>query len=128
MMKEEVILITEPDDIYYDGFRLLAIDLTPEQSQILSSVLLNISLSTKFIIYNWNSSNDINWLLDKKQKSNLIIFNADSYNDLLVGYMSAQKNTYYFGNLKLLAGVNNLQIYSYDDCYNLLIQYLNKNG
>jgi len=127
-MKEQIVIVTEPDDINFDGFRLLAVDLMPDQSQIISSILLNTSLLNKVIVYNWNSNNDVNWLLDKKQKSDLIIFNADSYNDIIVGYLSAQRNSCYFGNLKLLTGVNNLRIYGYDDCQKLLTHHLEKYG
>lgn len=127
-MKEQVIIATDPDDVVLDGFRILLADLTPEQSQIISTNLLSISLSQRVILYHWNSSSDIDWLIDKKHKSNLIIFNADSYNDLITGYLSAQNNSYYFGNLKLLASANNFRIFGQDDCLALLITQLNKNG
>ena len=39
-------------------------------------------------------------------KSNFIIFNAESENQTLVGYLAAQKNSHYFGELKTLQKVN----------------------
>jgi hypothetical protein len=127
-MTEQVLIVTEPDDTLLDGYRILLADLTPDQSQIVSASLLNISLSDRVVLYSWNSSNSIEWLLDKKEKCDLILFNADSYNDILVGYLSAQKNSYYFGNLKLLAGANNLRIYAQEDCERLLEYTTTKNG
>ena len=58
--------------------------------------------------------------MDKKHKSDVIIFNADSENDLIVGYMAAQKNSYYFGNLKILNVVNNSAIYNAEQLLELL--------
>ena len=52
-----------------------------------------------------------NWMLDKKHKSDLIIFNAESTNNTVVGYMAAQKNSYYFGTLRDLSGVNKSAVY-----------------
>ena len=57
---------------------------------------------------------------DKKHKSDIIIFNADSDNDIVVGYLAAQTNSYYFGNLKLLSTVNRSAIYNTDQLYDLL--------
>jgi hypothetical protein len=127
-MTEAVLIVTEPDDTVLDGYRILLADLTSEQSQTVSASLLNISLSDRVVLYSWNSSNNIEWLLDKKAKSDLILFNADSYNDILAGYLSAQKNSYYFGNLKLLAGANNSRIYAQEDCQKLLDYVISKNG
>lgn len=127
-MLEQVLIVTEPDDTLLDGYRILLADLTPEQSQIVSSCLLNILLSKRIILYSWNSSNTVDWLLDKKSKCDLIIFNADSYNDLIVGYLSAQTNSHYFGTLKLLAGANNSQLYAQEDCEQFLEYAITQNG
>jgi hypothetical protein len=127
-MTEQVLIVTEPDDTILDGYRLLLVDLTTEQSQTISISLLNIRLSRRVILYSWNSSNSIEWLLDKKSKCNLIVFNADSYNDIVIGYLTAHTNSYYFGNLKLLAGANNSRIYAQEDCEQLLEYVITKNG
>lgn len=127
-MTDQVLIVTEPDDAILDGYRILLADLTPEQSLITSQSLLNIRLSNRVILYSWNSTNSIKWLLDKKTKCDLILFNADSYNDILVGYLSAQPNSYYFGTLKLLAGANNSILYAQDDCERLLEYVITQNG
>jgi hypothetical protein len=63
-------------------------------------------------------------MLDKKHKSDHIIFNADSTNDLIIGYMSAQANSSYFGTLKLLSKVAGSAIYSIEQCKDLLSKYV----
>lgn len=118
-MDDKIVLITEPDDIQLDGIRILLVDLTQDQTQFLSTALGKLEKLPNLIIYSAENSN-INWLLDKKNKSKLIIFNADSDNHLLVGYMVAQPNSIYFGNLKILSEVNNRVIYSIEDLVNLL--------
>lgn len=128
LMTEKILIVTDPDDTVLDGFRLLLVDLDSEQSQTVSTSLLNIKLSNRVILYSWNSSNSIEWMLDKKTKSSLIMFNANSYNDILIGYLAAQPNSYYFGNLKLLAGANNSRIYAQEDCQELLENAITQNG
>lgn len=121
-MSDKIILVTPPDDILIDGVRVLLVNLTPDQSQIISTSLLRLeNLTYPLIVYTWKSSEDYNWLLDKKHKSNLIIFNADDIStELIIGYMSAQPNSYYFGNLKDLHRVNKNAIYSAEDVLTLL--------
>jgi hypothetical protein len=116
----DVLLVTAPDDVLYDGYRILAVDLTPIQSKTLSDSLLSVSCKQKIILYSWNSRDSIEWLIDKKHKSNLVIFNAESDNQILVGYLCAQKNSHYFGVLKTLGSVCKNDIYTYDECFNLL--------
>ena len=71
------------------------------------------------ILYIWDNSS-LDWLFDKKHKSQHIIFNAEHQNELMTGYMAAQRNSSYFGILKNLAKVNTKAIYSIDDCIKLL--------
>ena len=59
-------------------------------------------------------------------KSNLIIFNAEAANEIIIGYMAAQKNSAYFGNLKDLSNINPQGIYNIDDCKNLLLTAIEK--
>lgn len=125
-MNNQVLIATAPDDTLVDGFRLLTVDLDIEQSKIISDCLLETNFSETVILYNWKNLDDIDWLLDKKTKSNLIIFNADSENQTLVGYLSAQKNAYYMGTLKSLSSVNKKAIYSRGDLTLLLNQNLNQ--
>jgi hypothetical protein len=124
-MTEKVLIVTQPDDVVLDGFRLLLVDLDSEQTKIISDVLLEIKSPATIIAYMWGSNDDSYWLLDKKAKSNLIIFNANSQNELIVGYMAAQKNSHYFGILKILAQANAKAIYASEDCESLITFNLN---
>ena len=125
-MTAEVLLVTNPDDVLCDGYRILAVDLNLDQSTILSDSLLSSSCEEKIILYSWNSRDNLEWLIDKKHKSHLVIFNAESENQTLVGYLSAQKNSHYFGTLKTLGPICKNDIYSYDGCFNLLKTYFEK--
>lgn len=119
-MSNKVIIVTPPDDIPVDGLRILLVDLTPDQTNIISQSLTRLETIPTTITYVWNTSNDISWLLDKKHKSFLIFFNADSENDAIIGYMAAQANSYYFGNLKSLSQVNQNAIYDTEQIFNLM--------
>ena len=124
-MTGKVLVVTPPDDVMLDGFRLLLVDLDADQTKTVSDSLLKISSDTLVITYLWNTNDSIDWLLDKKIKSNLIIFNANSQNELIVGYMAAQKKSHYFGTLKSLASVNAKAIYASEDCESLITFNLN---
>lgn len=118
-MNSKVILVTDPDDVPYDGVRLLLVNLTADQTQLLSTALSKINNLPMVVLYIWNNSSS-DWLFDKKHKSQHIIFNAEHENQLITGYMSAQRNSSYFGVLKNLATINTKAIYSIDDCIKLL--------
>ena len=118
-MNSKVVLVTDPDDVAYDGVRLLLVNLTADQTQLLSTALSKINNLPMVVLYIWNNSSS-DWLFDKKHKSQHIIFNAEHENELIIGYMSAQRNSSYFGILKNLAKVNTKAIYSIDDCIKLL--------
>ena len=124
-MTGKVLVVTTPDDVMIDGFRLLLVDLDADQTKTISDSLLKISSDTSVITYMWGSNDDSYWLLDKKAKSDLIIFNANSQNELIVGYMAAQKNSHYFGTLKTLAPANAKAIYASEDCESLITFNLN---
>jgi len=124
-MTNKVILVTEPDDILQEGLRLLLVNLTNEQTQIISDALTSLDSLPTIVLYVWNTG-EIGWLFDKKLKSNLIIFNAESVNEIIIGYMTAQKNSAYFGNLKDLSSINPQGIYNIDDCKNLLLNAIEK--
>jgi hypothetical protein len=126
-MSDKVIVATAPDDVLIDAFRLLLVDLNSVQSKTISDALLELSLDTNVVVYLWKSTDPVSWLLDKRSKANLIIFNADSTNDIIVGYMAAQKKSHYFGNLKLLSGANVANLYAMEDCVVLLKRSLDIN-
>ena len=119
-MTDRVLIVTPPDDVLIDGFRLLLVDLNVEQTKTISDSLLNTHSKSTIITYLWTNKDNTDWLLDKKIKSDLIIFNADSHNELIVGYIAAQKNSHYFGTLKTLAIANAKAIYASEDCESLL--------
>ena len=119
-MVDKVIIVTPPDDVQIDGLRILLVDLTHEQTNLISQSLTRLETIPKTITYVWNTSNDVQWLLDKKYKSFLTFFNADSDNDAIIGYMAAQANSYYFGNLKSLSLANQNAIYDTEQIFNLM--------
>ncbi len=127
-MSDKILMVTEPDDSFLEGFRIFLFDLDPEQYLIFSSALLNFESVPSTIVYNSNFSTNINWIIDKVLKSDLIIFNANSENQQLVGYFSAKFKTYYFGNLRDLSLVNNSVIFDLHQMKEILENTFNKHG
>ena len=127
-MSDKVILITPPDDVLLDGLRILLVDLTPEQSQLISNALTQIESIPTVIVYVWKTNDSIDWLLDKKLKNELIIFNAESENNVIVGYMAAQANSHYFGTLRSLSLANDSTIYNTDQIINILEKTIEQHG
>jgi len=121
-----ITLVTEPDDLSRDAFRILCVDLNQDQTQIISDSLTGISNNSECIVYVWNGIGSHDWFFDKKHKSHLIIFNGCGQNLELVGYMAAQPNSIYFGPLKFLSKINDRDIYDVDVCKNFLNQYMQK--
>jgi hypothetical protein len=123
-MSDKVIIVTPPDDILIDGLRILLIDLTSEQSQIVSNGLLAVNSPYSIINYVWKMGDPVTWLLDKKSKSSVIIFNCDQPDngavELIMGYIAAQPNSHYFGTLRDLHLVNNSAIYNTDQIITIL--------
>jgi hypothetical protein len=104
------------------------VDLVPEQQQIVSNALAQLATIPNVVLYIWNSSDDASWLLDKKSKSDTIIFNANSENDVIIGYMAAQSNSHYFGTLKILSLVNNSTIYNIEQVSTILENVIKQYG
>jgi hypothetical protein len=123
-MSDKILVVTAPDDTILDGVRILHVNLSEEQRQIVSNAMLSSEVSYTIINYVWNSNDPVSWLLDKKSKCNFILFNADSVLDLIVGYIAAHPQSYYFGTLRDLHLVNDRAIYNTDDVMSLL----EKNG
>ena len=109
-MKNKITIITPPDDVLQDGVRILCYGLEKEQTLLISSIIYNLEECKPSIIYVSNGQNDSEWVLDKKQKCSIIIFNAESQDQTMVGYLSAQTNSYYFGELRSLSSANNNKI------------------
>lgn len=125
-MTDRILVVTPPDDTLLDGLRILHVNLTPEQSQIISTALLQSRLQDTVINYVWRSGDPIDWMLDKNLKSNLVFFNADHHSsNIITGYIAAQSNSHYFGTLKDLHLANNRAIYSIEEIVNLLENIVN---
>jgi hypothetical protein len=129
-MSDKILLVTPPDDILLDGVRITLVNLNETQTKIISDVLTQLSDIPTTILYVWNSntSNDTEWVLDKKHKSDIIIFNANSDDDILVGYLAAQPNSHYFGTLKSLSSINNCAIYTVDQVTDIIGKIILKHG
>ncbi len=123
-MSDRILVVTPPDDTLLQGIRVTHVELTEEQSSIVSEALLQSTSPHTIINYVWKMGNSVEWLLDKVSKSDLIIFNADSTIngaiELILGWVAAQPNAYYFGNLRDLHLANDCVIYNSDDILNLL--------
>lgn len=120
-MTNEVFIISHPDDILQDGIRILCVSLTPEQQQLISDSLLKFNSSNQqIVVYVWSVGTPVEWLFDKKLKSDLIFFNANSDSETITGYLAAQAKSYYFGHLKDLQMINNRAIYCTEDVLTLL--------
>lgn len=128
-MTAKILVVTAPDDVGVDGVRVLAVDLTQAQGQVVSNALLRLdNIDANIINYVWHTDNNVPWLLDKKIKSDLIIFNADSPNDLIIGYLAAFSKSFFFGALRDLHVVNNRQINDSEEIEIQLKNILNKHG
>lgn len=126
-MNDQVVVVTQPDDIQHvDSPRILCVDLNSDQAKVLSDSLLNIKLNNLVILYMWNDGDSFEWLLDKKIKSDLIFFNAESSLKDVVGYFSAQNKSYYFGKLLNFNLANPREIYALQDCQHTLESFLKK--
>jgi hypothetical protein len=124
-MTDKVLIVTEPDDVLIDGVRILLVDLFPEQSQLVSKALTDIETIPDVVVYAWKVGDPIEWLFDKSRKSQLIIFNAESTDQTLVGYFAAKSISCYFGNLRSLNLVNRSVLYSIEQCREILIKKFN---
>ena len=122
-MTDRILVVTAPDDVILDGIRLLVVNLTQEQTQIISNALLKCNLGVIIINYLWQESEPVSWMLDKRQKSDFVIFNADAESDTINGYLAAMPNSYYFGTLKDLQIVNDRAIYTVEDILTFLETY-----
>jgi hypothetical protein len=127
-MTDKILVVTPPDDTPLDGIRVLHVQLTEEQRQIVSSAMLNANIPHNIINYVWNMGDSVSWLLDKHPKCDVILFNADVQSngaiELIIGYIAAQPQSYYFGTLRDLHLANDRAIYNTND----ILSLLEKNG
>lgn len=116
----KVYLVTAPDDVTYDSKKIICVALDDNQREIVSQTLQRFETVPTTVLYVWNNGDSQEWLLDKKQKCDLIIFNANNEDKTLVGYFSAHDNAYYMGELGVLSRVNNRIIHDTDECHKLI--------
>lgn len=123
-MSDRILVVTPPDDTLLQGIRITHVNLTEEQSSIVSSALFKTTLQHNIINYVWKMGNRVDWLLDKLPKSDIVLFNADNNPngaiELIIGWTAAQHNSYYFGTLKDLHMANDRAIYSVEEILTLL--------
>lgn len=122
-MTSKIIMVTDPDDSQASAMRITLVSLSIEQENLVSAVLQNSDLSCDIILYIWQYGNSVNWLLDKRNKSDLVIFNADMYNQTVCGFLSAFKNSYYFGTIKDIDIYNSNCLQSKEDIEKIFIKY-----
>lgn len=122
----KITLVTSPDDVVIDAFRILCVDLTVDQNQLVSDAITGLEGIADSVIYIWNTGEDLEWLFDKKQKCQLVIFNGVHSNGEVVGYLAAQPNAYYFGPLKSLELINNRDIYDVVSLQETLTNYIKR--
>jgi len=127
-MTDKVILVTYPDDILYDGVRILLVDLNEDQTNIVSKALTELETIPLVIVYSWKIGDSVDWLFDKTHKSQLIIFNADSDDTNLVGYYAGKFNSVYFGELGHLKKVNRSAIFDVVQTKEVLKTTFRKHG
>jgi hypothetical protein len=126
-MTDKITLVTDPDDIFEQGFRLLIVDLDQDQGLIVSNALTQLTSISKVIAYSWKTGDNIVWLLDKIYKSNIIVFNANS-DPLISGYLAGKENSYYFGDLKHLNLVNKSVLFDVEQCIEVFDNYMDRYG
>jgi hypothetical protein len=110
-MTDKVVLVTYPDDVLDDAVRILLVDLTEDQSNIVSQSLTELASIPLVVAYSWRIGDSIEWLIDKTHKSQLIIFNADSDDLTLVGYYAGKLNSFYIGDIGQMKIVNRSAIF-----------------
>lgn len=121
-MTNKILVITAPDDTVLQGLRLTHVNLTNEQTAVVSQAILQNQLPHNVINYVWHVGNPVPWLLQMKSKSDLIIFNADSGpdSDMINGYIAADPRSYYFGALRDLHVANDHALHTRDEIIHLL--------
>ena len=125
MMKNRITIVTAPDDVLVDGKRILAYSLSVEQKKIISDMLYNFEQHANTIIYVANGQEDPRWVLDKKQKCSIIIYNAEAIDQTMVGYLAAQANSFYFGELRAINSINENRIQDEAQLKNIMEDCLN---
>jgi hypothetical protein len=129
-MTNQITLVSPPDDVLHDAIRILLVELNQDQTQLVSEAFLTFDSVPPTVLYVWKMGDSVEWLLDKKIKTDLIIFNADASPngaiELIIGYIAAQPNSYYLGNLKDLSKANPRAIYDINSLKEILTRQFKK--
>lgn len=123
-MSDQVIVVTPPDDILIEANRILLFDPTVEQTQLISQSLASLEFDVTVIFYIWRSGDDLEWLLDKALKYDLLILNAETIEQTMLGYLFSKPNSYYIGNIRSLSSLKNNQINDQDHLNTILKERL----
>ena len=125
-MSNQITLVSAPDDVLHQAMRILLVDLSKDQTQAVSDALMSFENVPTIVAYVWTAADSAEWLLDKKLKSQVVFFNADSENQEIVGHLAGLSNSCYFGTLKSLASLNKRAIYSTEDFKGILSTQIDK--
>ena len=101
-----ILVVTSPDDYFDTAIRILIVDCDEVQTKTLSDLFLSLNLSEDVVVYHWRWSDSEEWLIDKINKSDLIVYNAESDNQTIVGYLLGLKYAYSIGTRRSLQKIN----------------------
>jgi hypothetical protein len=127
-MSEKIVLVSYPDDILLEGTRILLYDLEKQQTDIVSKALVSLDFDSNIIIYSISSYDDAYYLIDKYHKSDILIFNANSENQTVVGFLAGKFNSMYFGQLRSIGRINDSEIHDENVCKKQLERMIIKYG
>jgi len=127
-MSDRIILVSYPDDIFLSGIRILLFDLKKEQTDIVSRALTDLEFDFNLIVYSVNFRDDTKYMIDKYLKSQIVIFNSESENQTIIGFLASKTNSMYFGNLRSLSAINDSIIYGLENCKDKLERMIIKYG
>ena len=106
----QITVVTPPDDTLITAKRILLVNLKTEHTSMVSNALFNTENQEPAVIYVWASSQNADWMLDKKIKSSVIVFDAESEDRLTTGILAADTKSYYFGTLYEYSSINKNKI------------------
>ena len=117
---DRINIVSDPDDIYEKSKRIMLVDLTESQQSVISEVLKKCTSPHNVTVYVWFCGSSTQWLFDKIEKCDMIIFNAESSRPQLIGYIASQPRSYYFGRLQDVNIANPREIISIETITQLL--------
>lgn len=116
----QLTVVTPPDDTLIPAKRILLVNLKSEHTNMISSALLKSDNQDPVVVYVWSSGQGADWMLDKKIKSDVIVFDAESDDRLTTGLLAADPKAYYFGTLYEYSSLNPNKILDFEKLKKLL--------